>query len=170
MDNIEKLRLMFSRGQVQSTDGDVLSFGGELDKFNYGMESLEKEIGYKLPEEIRKFLKSFGGTELFVSDTPGTRVHAIPNITEYNKEQEKTTDPFFPKFVIIAEDWMDDMMCLYNDGEKIHFGNLHHEAWGEPDCWATEAFIAAKFNDWLAQFVESYGSETIPNDDIQYEI
>ena len=65
---------------------------------------------------------------------------------------------------------MDDMMCLYFDGESVHFGNLHHEAWAEPECWVSEAFTPAKFNDWLSQFIESFGADSIPNRKIQYEI
>jgi len=162
------LRQLFTSG-VCERDGIALRFRGTLGGFPSGRDDLEKTLGYKIPDDVAEFLREFGGTELFLNEHGvGFRVLRLDEIARVNRELQESTEPYWPRFAVVAFDRVDDMMCLHYCGDEVHFGNLHHEAWGEPDCWAKEAMTYAPFQSWLEMFVET--ADAIPGKDISYAI
>ncbi len=73
-------------------------------------------------------------------------------------------------YLILGSDATGDFMAVYFDKNECHFGNLHHEAWGEVDCWRDEAMSYAKFNDWLCMIIHDPEGGTLPNKEISYEL
>jgi len=163
-----QLREAFARGTCER-QGCKLKFEGILGQYPLGRVALESELGYRIPDDVAFFLEEFGGTKLFLNEYGlGVRVLRLDEIAALNRKLQASTESFWPRFAIIGFDSVDDMLCLYQDGERVHFGNLHHEAWGEPDLWAQEAMSFAPFGAWLAMFAAT--AETIPGKDIRYAI
>jgi hypothetical protein len=168
-EDLEVLESLFSSGKGLE-NGQLLLFEGQPWMHPAGLAELEGQVGYKLPTEIATFLQCFGGTRLFV-DSYGCGVQILPiaEIATRNFALQEAEDPFWPTFVIIGFDSVDNMLCLYNDGDRVHFGNLDHEAWGCSDQWVSEAMTFAPFARWLRMFIESKG-ETLPDKGMSYEI
>lgn len=158
MEALETLKSEFISGEVLSQENEPLKFLGEINCDSQSVEALEFKIGRKLPLNISSFLKTFGGTKIYLDEFGlGLRVLKVSEIHAHNLEQEKTTDSYWPIFIIIAYTPCDDMLILYT-GEKItRFGILDHEAWGEPSCWLNEAISWLNFDDWLENFVITKG-------------
>jgi hypothetical protein len=170
MSDLEALELLFNSGNISDDDGDSLSFDGTLRMYADGLAELENQLGYEVPTDIAVFLQCFGGTKLFINRYGlGTRILSLGEIAARNLALQESEDPFWPKFAIIGFDSTDDMLCMYNDKGRVHFGNLDHEAWGCSEIWASEAMSFAPFDKWLRMFIESKG-ETLPGRDISYKI
>jgi hypothetical protein len=170
MSDLEALELLFNGGKVSDGDGDSLSFKGTLWMYADGISALENQLGYRVPTGIAAFLQCFGGTKLFINSYGGgTQILPIGEITSRNLALQEADDPFWPMFAILGFDSMDNMLCMYNQDGKVHFGNLDHEAWGCSEVWASEAMAFAPFDKWLRMFIESKG-DTLPGKDIAYEI
>jgi hypothetical protein len=166
---VESLRAKIT-ASVAEHDGYILKFEGTPGAFRDGLDALEAELGYQLPTDIAEFLLEFGGMRLFVDQFGlGVKILKVSEIARTNRELQKSTDLFWPKFAILGFDSTDDMLCTYRHSDgQIHFGNLHHEAWEAPDLWANEAMTFAPFQDWLIQYVRT--GETIPSKDIAYAV
>ena len=170
MSGLEALELLFSGGKVSDNDGDSLSFEGTPRMYADGLTALENQLGYKVPTDIAAFVQCFGGTKLFInSHGLGTQILPLGEIASRNLALQEPEDPFWPKFAILGFDSMDDMLCMYNDNGKVHFGNLHHEAWGFSKLWVSEAMTFAPFDKWLRMFIECKG-KTLPGKNIRYKI
>jgi hypothetical protein len=164
----KRLRELFASGGCE-LDGAVLKFEGSVGRYSDGREELEAALGYRLPDDVAQFLREFGGTRLFVNEYGlGIRVLRLDEVAAVNKNLQETTEPFWPRFAVIGFDSTDDMLCLYRDGDRVHFGNLHHEAWGAPHLWVQEALAFAPFAAWFEMMVAS--GETIPDKRISYAI
>jgi hypothetical protein len=131
-------------------------FAGKPAQHTQGLAQLEETIGYKIPAEVAAFISHFGGTELFIGEYGhGVTIFPLPEIAARNTELQSSGGNFFPEFLIFGYDQMDDMLCLHKKPDGVHFGNLHHEAWGEPELWVTEALTIYPFSPWLKSFVDS---------------
>lgn len=169
MSALESLKAAFRQSQVKSSE-TLLSFEGTLEGFADGIDDLEQELGYQIPSDIAEFLRVFGGTRLFVDRFGlGVEVFPIAEISRRNHDLQETTGVFWPAYVIIGFDASGDMLCLHKARGQIHFGNLDHEAWGEPEVWEREALSLAPFGQWLQMFIETAGA-TIPTKAMRYEI
>jgi hypothetical protein len=169
MSDLEALELLFNGWKV-SDDGDSLSFEGTPWMYADGISALENQLGYRVPTDIAAFLQCFGGTKLFIdSYGGGTQILPIGEITSRNLALQERDDPFWPTFAIIGFDSRDDMLCMYNQDGRVHFGNLDHEAWGYSELWASEAMTFAPFDKWLRMFIEGKG-RTLPGKEIAYGI
>jgi hypothetical protein len=169
MNDLEALELLFNGGKV-SDSGDLLSFEGTPWRYAEGLAAVENQLGYRVPTGIATFLQCFGGTKLFINSYGGgTQILPIGEITSRNLALQEAEDPFWPTFAILGFDSRDDMLCMYNQDGRVHFGNLDHEAWGCSEVWVGEAMTFAPFDKWLRMFIESKG-RTLPGKDIAYEI
>jgi hypothetical protein len=167
MHPLAHLERIFASG-AHSIGTEHLLFNGSLSAQSDGRSALEHHLGYTIPDEIANFISVFGGTELFV-DCFGLGIKILPfqKIYETNIGMEELKEQFFPKYVIFGFDSTDDMLCLYCHEDNVHFGVLDHEAWGEPDIWASEALMFVKFSNWLEFLIET--GETIPPSSLRYE-
>ena len=147
-----------------SLAGEDWQFAGQASRYPDGRESLEIAIGFTIPETVAAFIAMFGGTELFIGMGHGVQILPFSKVVEVNNDMQPE---FFPKFVILGFDQMDDMLCLYNSKDGVHFGHLNHEAWGFPELWPNDGLTFCKFDDWLALFTET--GHTIPAKKLRYE-
>ena len=156
------LERIFASG-THSIGTEHFLFNGPLSAQSDGRSSLERHLGYTIPDEIATFISIFGGTELFV-DSFGLGIKILPfqKIYETNIDMEEFKGQFFPKYVIFGFDSADDMLCLYCHDNNLHFGVLNHESWGEPDFWASEAMAFVKFSNWL-EFLAETGETLSPS-------
>ena len=148
-------------------NGEEWHFEGAASSHPNGRASLELALGYTIPENVAAFIAKFGGTELFIGFGHGVQVFPFAEVVAKNIEMQIGEAEFFPKFVIFGFDQMDDMLCLYNDGSKIHFGHLNHEAWGFPDLWPNDGATFCMFDEWLEMLVAT--GCTIPVKELRYE-
>lgn len=174
---IEQLKLLFRQGSVSRSAGlhgeKMLYFEGELEQHAEGADGLRRLLGPQADPLLMEFLAVFGGTHLFVNSYGlGTRVYTfreiINNIALLNKEPE--TDILAADIIIIGEDAVGDMLCLYRDeNNEWHFGNLCHECgWDDKEEWL-EGFTPARFSSWLTCFIETRGI-TLPDKTCAYTI
>lgn len=158
MSALEELISQIESGNVIGDDGEALSFEGGLFTDLTSFADLEAKIGYEVPEEIKNFIHHFGGMKLYVDENGlGFRLLQTNEIEPHNLNQQKTTDIFWPTFLIFGYSSSDDMLVLYSDCGSPKFGILDHEAWGEPDLWVNEAVSWLDFTQWLDGFVMSKG-------------
>jgi hypothetical protein len=169
MNTFGALRDIFYTGTADR-DGEAMAFEGQLERHTEGREFLEQEIGYQIPQEIAEFLQVFGGTKLFVDSYGlGVTILRLSEISNHNHQKQESEDEFWPKFMIFGYGSSDDMLCLYNEGQRVHFGILDHEAWGCSEVWVKEAIDFVEFADWLKMLVSSRG-KIIPTKVIRYDI
>jgi hypothetical protein len=152
-------------------DKDAPEFVGAYGTHPGNRTVFQNALGYAVPADVMDFINVFGGTKLFVSRYGlGLEVYEMDSIAERNLNLQETTEEFFPKFALIAEDTgSGDFLCLYHDGRRCHFGILDHQAWAEIDFWANEAITFCHFHKWLEYFVFS-GGEIIPPKNACYDI
>ncbi|WP_141243737.1 SMI1/KNR4 family protein [Pseudomonas indica] len=161
MDLIEALKNIFHQGVLSLENDEKLVFEGVLGGECRSVTELENAIGDSLPNNIKRFIQLFGGTRLYVCEYGlGVSILAPNEIVSHNIYQQKTTEEFFPKFVIIGYSSSDDMLVLGTEG-AIRFGILDHEAWGEPKLWQNQAISWYDFDAWLGNLMISNGEVLI---------
>ena len=158
MNPVKKLLEDIQNGFVLDPDGDKLTFEGNPSIEPFSLSEVESELRQSIPKDIGCFIGTFGGMRLYVDCYGlGARILHAQEIQFHNIEQQKTTQPFWPEFMIFGYSSTDDMLVLHLSDNAIKFGVLDHEAWGEPDLWASEAVTWYKFENWLSHFVQTRG-------------
>ncbi len=170
-DLITKYINLLKKQEFLYADDELIEFTGSFKEepdFEL-IEEVANSTGLDMPKEITYFLSMFGGCTFFINGVE-IEFYKIDVLEKVNKELEEYPGQFFPKFIILAHDYAGDFLVLHQTHTGWHFGNLDHAAWGEVDCWASNAISFVKFTDWLNMLLLEPTESTIPNKSIKYEI
>lgn len=157
--------------ELYTEDGEPIQFGGNYKTapLSTDLEILNALTNGTMQEELSCFLSMFGGCELFVNGV-AVEIYEVEKLQEFNREMEEFPGQFMENFLLLGSDYAGDFLAVYFNDKECHFGNLHHEAWGEVSCWRDEAMCFAKFQDWLEMIMCKPEGSTIPDKEIKYRI
>ena len=165
-----KLKRLFNKEErISSSEGFPFTFEGDFNPDKDDQKLLEVLTKQSINHDVSKLLSCLSETTIF-KEGANVIFYKIQDIEKVNKELEEFEGQFFPRFIIIAEDYAGDYLVLHTHAGQTHFGNLDHAAWGEVDCWSTEAISFVKLEDWLNMIIKEPEESTIPSNNITYKL